>query len=87
MLSKGGGQSGFDVSDGEPSVPARLDGRDARRSILKSHVSEMRRRAVDDVQLSCYYQKVPRVKSGLPVCGSLLCCATCVGDKFRENLG
>ena len=26
---------------------------------------------VDGVQTSCYYQKVPRVKSGLPVCAGL----------------
>jgi hypothetical protein len=31
--------------------------------------SSMRRRVVDDVQGSCYYQTVPRVKSGLPVYG------------------
>ena len=42
---------------------------------------------VDDVQSSCYYLKVPRVKSGLPVFGSLSGCATCDGSKFRENLG
>ena len=48
---------------------------------LKPALSSMRGRVVDDVQLSCYYQKVPRVKSGLHVCGSLLCCATCVAQQ------
>ena len=34
--------------------------------------SEMQSRVVDDVQVSCYYQKVPRVKSSLPVYGGLI---------------
>src|SRR5450759_272888 len=38
----------------------------------------MHGRVVDDVQGSCYYQTVPRVKSGLPVYGSPVACATCV---------
>src|SRR5271166_3172663 len=33
-------------------------------------LTTMRRTVVDDVQGSCYYQTVPRVKSGLPVYGS-----------------
>src|SRR5208282_3156923 len=40
--------------------------------------SSMRWRVVDDVQCSCYYQTVPRVKSGLPVHGGPVGCATCV---------
>ena len=40
----------------------------------------MRGRVVDDVQRSCYYLTVPRVKSGLPVHGSSVRCATCAGD-------
>jgi len=49
--------------------------------------SEMHRRVVDDVQGSCYYQKVPRVKSGLPVYGGLIGWAFCAGIRLRENLG
>jgi hypothetical protein len=41
-------------------------------------LSSMRRTVVDDVQCSCYYQTVPRVKSGLPVHGSPVGCATWV---------
>src|SRR6266852_1803489 len=54
---------------------------------LKPRISQMRRTVVDDVQGSCYYQTVPRVKSGLPVYGSPVGCATCAGDRLRENLG
>ena len=43
----------------------------------------MRGRVVDDVQRSCYYQTVPRVKSGLPVYGSFVGCATRAGDGLR----
>ena len=48
---------------------------------------EMQPRVVDDVQVSCYYQKVPRVKSGLPVYGGLIGWAVCAGIRLRENLG
>ena len=48
-------------------------------------LSEMRPQVVDDVQVPCYYQKVPRVKSGLPVCGSLICWAVCAGIRLREK--
>ena len=49
--------------------------------------SEMQPRVVDDVQVSCYYQKVPRVKSGLPVYGGLIGWVVCAGIRPRENLG
>ena len=48
---------------------------------------EMQPTVVDDVQVSCYYQKVPRVKSGLPVYGGLIGWAVCTGIRLRENLG
>src|SRR5467141_2591292 len=45
----------------------------------------MRGRVVDDVRGSCYYQTVPRVKSGLPVYGSPVGCATCVARQAPGN--
>src|SRR5260221_2779847 len=53
---------------------------------FETSFSSMRRRAVDDVQGSCYYQTVPRVKSGLPVYGSPVGCATCAATGSREIL-
>jgi hypothetical protein len=43
----------------------------ADKLIADSSFSSMPPTVVDDVQGSCYYQTVPRVKSGLPVHGSL----------------
>src|ERR1035437_5997232 len=75
-------------SASRPSSP----GGDARLSTsdpetLKPCLFKMRRTPVDDVQGSCYYQTVPRVKSGLPVYGCPVGCATCAGDGLREDLG
>jgi len=47
----------------------------------------MQRGVVDDVQVSCYYQKVPRVKSGLPVHGGLIDWVMYTSIRLRENLG
>jgi len=46
-------------------------------------LSSMRGMVVDDVQCSCYYLKVPRVRSGLPVFGSLVKGATRAGNGLR----
>ena len=48
---------------------------------------EMPDAMVDDVQFHCYYLKVPRVKSGLPVGGDLTRHVSSNGDRFRQNLG
>ena len=47
----------------------------------------MRRTVVDDVQVACYYLKVPRVTSGLPVYGGLIGWAICAAFRLRENSG
>jgi len=74
-----------DDADPEPAVT------DTQMWVLVNAVavpaSEMRPRVVDDVQVSCYYQKVPRVKSGLPVYGCLIGWVVCAGIRLRENLG
>jgi hypothetical protein len=58
-----GSRAAVPFADDEPVQKAET------LNLLYSHLS-MRRTAVDDVQGSCYYQTVPRVKSGLPVYGS-----------------
>jgi hypothetical protein len=55
-------------------------------NLLYSHLS-MRRTAVDDVQGSCYYQTVPRVKSGLPVYGSPVGKRNPRCGRLREDFG
>jgi len=69
----------------EPGGDARLSTSDPET--LKPCLFKMRRTPVDDVQGSCYYQTVPRVKSGLPVYGSPVGCAACAGDGLREDVG
>src|ERR1039458_2094071 len=65
------------VSPVQPGGDARLSTSDAET--LKPCLFKMRRTPVDDVQGSCYYHTVPRAKSGLPVYGCPVGCATCAG--------